>query len=125
MQADPFPDNGTLLMRGRDGCSRGQAVDFPPSCPPHGLPVSSPRRGPRTEKQQLGKRLTVLFVCSLDERPGRGGDGRVSEPSVQVGSSTVHVGFPRINCTDMAGLGWTQETGEHEQRCVRYAGLLG
>lgn len=103
MQADPFPDNGTLLVRGREGCSRCRAVDFPPSCPPHSLPVSSSRRGPGTEKQQLGRRLGVLFVCSLDERPGRGGDGRVSELLVQAGSSTVHVGFPGIHCTDMVG----------------------
>lgn len=57
----------------------------------------------RKERQQQPHRLTELFVCSLDERPGRGGGGRVSEPSVQ---AQFTWDFPE-SAAHTAVLGWT------------------
>ena len=57
----------------------------------------------RKERQQQPHGLTELFVCSLDERPGRGGGGRVSEPSVQ---AQFMWDFPE-SAADTAVPGWT------------------
>lgn len=92
MQADPSLGDRSLPLRIKEGrlllvtgpCSKCQAVDFPPFCPPTlQLARLLPREGPKKHKAATGQRFTALFVCSLDERPGRGGGGRGCEPLVQ------------------------------------------
>lgn len=79
------------------------------------------QRGARAEQSSKGANHSHCFLFQLGYRPGGGGGGRgrVSDPLVQA----VHVGFPRINCTETNVLGMDNgKTGEQEQRLACYLG---